>query len=89
MLSIPDWSVTPYAETRREAIALAIDAFNRINRQETEERGASYIDVTPTSRQAAQDLSLIAPDGLHPHGENVRRMGETGSASRPAGAQSQ
>jgi lysophospholipase L1-like esterase len=69
VLSIPDWSVTPYAEGRdREAIAAAIDAFNRANREETEKQGASYIDVTPTSRQAAQDLSLIAPDGLHPSG---------------------
>jgi lysophospholipase L1-like esterase len=70
VLSIPDWSVTPYAEGRdRESIAAAIDAFNRANREETEKQGASYIDVTPTSRQAAQDLSLIAPDGLHPSGK--------------------
>jgi lysophospholipase L1-like esterase len=70
VLSIPDWSVTPYAEGRdREAIAAAIDSFNRANREETEKQGASYIDVTPTSRQAADDLSLIAPDGLHPSGK--------------------
>jgi lysophospholipase L1-like esterase len=70
VLSIPDWSVTPYAAGHdRAAIATAIDAFNAINREETEKRGASYIDVTPTSRQAAEDLTLIAPDGLHPSGK--------------------
>jgi lysophospholipase L1-like esterase len=69
VLSIPDWSVTPYAEGRDQAaIAAAIDDFNRANREETEKQGASYIDVTPTSRQAEDDLSLIAPDGLHPSG---------------------
>ena len=53
MISIPDWSVTPYAEGRdQEAIAAAIDAFNHLDREETEKQGASYIDVTPTSRQA-------------------------------------
>ena len=49
VLSIPDWSVTPYAEGRdRPAIAAAIDHFNHINREETEKHGASYIDVTPS-----------------------------------------
>jgi lysophospholipase L1-like esterase len=67
VLSIPDWSVTPYAEGRdQDSIAAAIDVFNRINREETEKRDISYIDVTGTSRQAVEDLSLIAPDGLHP-----------------------
>lgn len=70
VLSIPDWSVTPYAAGRDQAaIAAAIDAFNAINREETEKQGASYIDVTPASRQAADDVSLIAPDGLHPSGK--------------------
>jgi lysophospholipase L1-like esterase len=70
VLSIPDWSVTPYAEGRDQpAIADAIDAFNTINREETEKQGAGYVDVTPTSRQAGENLSLIAPDGLHPSGK--------------------
>jgi lysophospholipase L1-like esterase len=70
VLSIPDWSVTPYAQGRDQpAIAAAIDTFNLINREETERRGVSYIDVTPASRQATEDITLIAPDGLHPSGK--------------------
>lgn len=70
VLSIPDWGVTPFASGRdREKIAQEIDAFNAVNREETEKAGAHYIDVTPISRQAANDSSLIAPDGLHPSGK--------------------
>ena len=47
-------------------ISQEIDAFNRINRQETERAGARYVDVTEQSRLAARDPSLIADDGLHP-----------------------
>src|SRR4051812_34553288 len=69
VLSIPDWSVTPFAAESgrdRERIATEIDRFNRINREETARAGARYVDVTPVSRKAASDRSLIAPDGLHP-----------------------
>jgi len=70
VLSIPDWSVTPFAAgQQRAAIAAAIDHFNTINRQETAQAGAHYVDVTPVSRQALQDASLLATDGLHPSGK--------------------
>ncbi len=74
VLSIPDWSVTPFAAQGRSqsgiaAVAAAIDRFNAINRAETLSRSAvHYIDVTPVSRQAAADRSLLADDGLHPSG---------------------
>jgi len=70
VLSIPDWGTTPFAGGRdRERIAAEIDHFNAINREEAERRGARYVDVTPISRQAAADASLIAEDGLHPSGQ--------------------
>jgi lysophospholipase L1-like esterase len=70
VLSIPDWSVTPFAAGQpRAAIAAAIDHFNAINHQETAQAGARYVDVTPMSRQALQDASLLASDGLHPSGK--------------------
>jgi len=69
VLSIPDWGVTPFATDRdREQIARDIDAFNAVNRDETETVGAHYVDVTLISRAAANDPSLIASDGLHPSG---------------------
>jgi lysophospholipase L1-like esterase len=70
VLSIPDWSVTSFAAGhQRAAIAAAIDHFNAINRQEATQAGAHYVDVTPVSRQALQDASLLATDGLHPSGK--------------------
>jgi lysophospholipase L1-like esterase len=70
VLSIPDWGVTPFAKDRDAfQIAKEIDAFNAINKEETEKANAHYIDVTPISRQAVHDLSLIASDGLHPSGK--------------------
>jgi len=71
VLSIPDWGVTPYAarlERDPAAVGADIDAFNAINRAETERLGAHYVDVTAFSRQAAHDPSLLAADGLHPSG---------------------
>ncbi len=69
VLSLPDWSVTPYAAGRdRGAIARAIDAFNAVNRAAAAEAGARYVDVTADSRRAAADPTLLAADGLHPSG---------------------
>lgn len=70
VLSIPDWGVTPFAEGRdRKNIAWEIDAFNAINFEETVRAGAQYVDVTPISREAVRDPSLVASDGLHPSGK--------------------
>jgi lysophospholipase L1-like esterase len=70
VLSIPDWGVTPFAAGRdRQQIGADIDAFNAINRAETVRLGGHYIDITPLSRRAATDPSLLAGDGLHPSGK--------------------
>jgi lysophospholipase L1-like esterase len=71
VLSIPDWSVTPFAERSgrdRARVATEIELFNQVNREETARAGARYVDVTPVSREARADRSLLAPDGLHPSG---------------------
>jgi lysophospholipase L1-like esterase len=67
VLSIPDWSVTPHAQGQdRQQIAQQIERFNTVNKEATWELGAHYVDVTPISRRAADDPSLLAGDGLHP-----------------------
>jgi len=67
VVSIPDWGVTPFASGRdRDAIARAIDRFNAINREEATRAGVRYADITPLSRRAGSDPSLVAADGLHP-----------------------
>lgn len=70
VLSIPDWGVTPFAAGRdREQIAREIDMFNTVNQEESQKAGVHYVDITPISRDAAEDTTLIAADGLHPSGK--------------------
>ncbi|MEJ5994899.1 SGNH/GDSL hydrolase family protein [Pedobacter sp. Du54] len=72
VLSIPDWGVTPFGLSSgksTKAIAADIDAFNAINKEETLAQEVSYTDITPASRNAATDLSLVAKDGLHYSGK--------------------
>ena len=77
VLSIPDWGVTPFAGSRdSQQIALEIDQFNAVNKEETEKAGAHYIDITPISREAVSDPSLIAGDGLHPSGKMYAEWAE-------------
>jgi lysophospholipase L1-like esterase len=69
VLSIPDWSVTPFAVRSgrdQPRIARDIRAFNDINREETRRAGAAWVDVTPESQRALGDRALLAADGLHP-----------------------
>ena len=69
VFSIPDWGVTPFAAGQDAArIAAEIDLFNSINHQESDQAKVHYVDITPISRKAVNDLSLIAGDGLHPSG---------------------
>jgi lysophospholipase L1-like esterase len=66
VLSIPDWGVTPFAKGKdQEKISEAIDEFNRINKHLSDEAGVHYINITPSSREAKSDTSLLAPDNLH------------------------
>jgi lysophospholipase L1-like esterase len=69
VLSIPDYGVTPFANGQDSVIGPQIDRFNAINKSISEAAGVNYLDITPTSRQAATDPSLVAPDGLHPSGK--------------------
>lgn len=67
VLSIPDYSVTPFAAVMDTAkIAKEIDAFNAVNKSISLNAGVHYVDITPVSREAKYNLSLIACDGLHP-----------------------
>ncbi|MXV49448.1 SGNH/GDSL hydrolase family protein [Pedobacter sp. HMF7647] len=67
VLSIPDWGVTPFGGSgTNKLISAEIDAFNQINRAESEKESVTYIDITAGSRSALNDASLVASDGLHP-----------------------
>ena len=77
VVSIPDWGITPFATGRdRNQIAREIDAYNAANRLIANQHNIHYIDITPWTREAATDLSLLAPDGLHPSGKEYRRWAQ-------------
>ena len=67
VVSIPDWSVTPFATGREDTtISSEIDSFNAANREETERTSAGYLDITPLSGTQGK---MIVGDGLHPNGK--------------------
>jgi lysophospholipase L1-like esterase len=77
VLSIPDWGVTPFALGRdRLQIAREIDAYNAANKAIALQYNVKYIDITPWTREAATDNTLLAADGLHPSGKEYRRWAE-------------
>ena len=74
VLSIPDYSVTPFAQNSDVArIAMEIDIFNSVNRELSISFGVNYLDITPISREGKTDNSLHTTDGLHPSGKQYRR----------------
>lgn len=72
VVSIPDWGVTPFA-TRdprgKTQIGKEIDAYNEVAQKYCESQHIKFIDITPHSRKAVQDESLLTTDGLHPSGK--------------------
>ncbi len=70
VLSIPDWSVTPFAKSfEPPKISNEIKIFNTINSEEAKAAGVHYIDITPISQKAENDTSLLTNDKLHPSGK--------------------
>lgn len=70
VISIPDYSVTPFAsDLDGSSIAAEINAFNRINAEISAAFHTAYLPVTEESRKAKMNATLIARDGLHFSGE--------------------
>ncbi len=69
VISIPDYGMTDYAKNKKlnaQKITQEIDYYNKINKEITLKYKVKYFDITPISRKAGTDKSLIASDGLHP-----------------------
>ncbi|HYJ64452.1 MAG TPA: SGNH/GDSL hydrolase family protein [Parafilimonas sp.] len=74
VVSIPDYSVTPFAQNGDTAqIRKELEEFNAINKEITLSYNISYTDITPLTREAKADSSLIAGDGLHPSGKEYEK----------------
>lgn len=72
VVSIPDYGVTPFAEAQNlnaAKIAEELDAYNEYAREVCMKEGVTFFDITPISRKALNDPTLVANDGLHPSGK--------------------
>jgi hypothetical protein len=88
VLSIPDWSVTPFAHNNlpdkagrsRDIIAGEIDAFNASARMITGKYLVDFIDITVHTRShgapSHQSGPWFASDGLHPSGLEYRHWAQ-------------
>ncbi len=67
VLSIPDWSVTPFARLRDKGkIVKELKLYNTLIEAEAKKMNVRYFDITQISRNASVNPSLIASDSLHP-----------------------
>jgi lysophospholipase L1-like esterase len=74
VLSIPDYSVTPFARyLDTDKIRQEIDEFNEINKQVAIFYKTQYLDITPSTREASNNPDLICADGLHPSGIEYKK----------------
>lgn len=70
VVSIPDYGVTPFASQKNpEKIKNEINQYNAINESFAKKYNTKYVNITPESRFAATDMSLLAKDKLHPSGK--------------------
>lgn len=70
IVSIPDYGVTPFAKEKNpKKIARELEEYNSTAKSIGAGFGVPFIDITPISEGAKEDLSLVAPDGLHPSGK--------------------
>ena len=67
-VSIPDYGYTPFGSSNQEEISAEIDRFNEVFKRVADEFGVPFYNITPISRNAANNPDLVASDGLHPSG---------------------
>jgi lysophospholipase L1-like esterase len=77
MVSIPDYSNTPYAKSMdTEKISKEVEVFNGINKALSIQYKVQYVDITSTLKENKDDASLIAQDGLHPSEKEYAKWAE-------------
>jgi lysophospholipase L1-like esterase len=74
VLSIPDWSVTPFAAGHNRPIIQAeIETYNFICQAEAEYFNTGYIDITTDQRKDGEHLEFLAADQLHPSAKEYEK----------------
>lgn len=74
LLSIPDWSATPFAEGHnRETIGKEISLYNFICQAEAEYFHTGFIDITASQIIDGSNDEFLTPDKLHPSGKEYAK----------------
>lgn len=69
-VSIPDYGVTPFAQSRNPTkIGQEVDEFNKAQKEICTKYKVAFYDITPYSKTALSQSDLVASDGLHPSGK--------------------
>lgn len=68
LISIPDYSVTPFIRSNREEIASELKKYNAIILETAKMFDVKYVNITEISLSAGSNTSLVANDKLHPSG---------------------
>ena len=77
VLSIPDYSVTPFAASLDvDRIAKEIELYNSVNKAVSVQYKVHHIDITPGTRKAKEEESLLTADKLHPSEIEYRNWAE-------------
>jgi len=67
VISIPDWSVTPFAKFNNQVkIRAELKKYNDFIKAQASKKKVLYFDITGVSRKAELNKNLIASDSLHP-----------------------
>ncbi|MEQ9308706.1 MAG: SGNH/GDSL hydrolase family protein [Balneolaceae bacterium] len=70
VVSIPNYGVTPFGQSRGEdKIRKELLEYDRIAKEIATEYNIPFINITPISEKAKENLTFIASDNLHPSGE--------------------
>ena len=68
VVSIPDYGVTPFGSSNAEKIGMELDAYNAYAKAQCENQNIPFIDITGISRTLGNSEGALAPDQLHPSG---------------------
>ena len=76
VVSIPDYGVTSYGTGSSYAIAMELNKYNDYMEERCADFEIPFVNVTSISRMMGDDEGALAPDNLHPSGEQYKRWVE-------------
>jgi lysophospholipase L1-like esterase len=77
VLSIPDWSVTPFAaEKDGKKVADEIDTYNAVCEKSAAAFKINFINITAWQRVDGNKTEFLAPDGLHPSAMEYKKWAD-------------